>query len=93
MMDFFGTRKFYRRHGERINEFGTRFDEGLNTLKDDGVDIRGLEPILGWFFLYMARLTPERRERVRPRPRQAGGGASASASTCLNAFPPRHAPP
>ena len=64
MMDFFGTRKFYRRHGERINEFGTRFDEGLNTLKDDGVDVKSLDPILGWFFLYMARLTPERRERA-----------------------------
>ena len=61
MMDFFGTRKIHRL--ECINEFSIRFDEGVNNLKDDGIDINALMPILGWFFLQVTMLTIERRER------------------------------
>ena len=64
MQEFFSTRKFYRIFGERVTEFSVRFDEGINALKDDGIDTSALEPVLGWFFLNMVRLTPERKERI-----------------------------
>ena len=47
MMEFFGLRRYYRRTGERMTEYSTRFDEGVNQLRDDGIDITALEPNLG----------------------------------------------
>ena len=50
-----------------MTEYSTRFDEGVNQLRDDGVDVAALEPILGWFFLQMAglRVTRVQMEEVQ----------------------------
>ena len=64
MSDFFGSRKYYRRAGERVAEYTTRFDEGVSQMRDDGINVDALEPILGWFYLQMVGLTSERRERA-----------------------------
>lgn len=42
-------------------EHSTRFDEGLSQLRDDGIAIKALEPLLRWFYLRMFARTPERR--------------------------------
>ena len=90
MMDFFGTRKIHRRAGERISEYSIRFDEGVNNLKDDGIDIDALMPILGWFFLQMATLTVERRERATAALPEGGFTLDAVRRVCIRLFQDIH---
>lgn len=60
----FGSKRFWRRAGERIAEYCTKFDESVNQLRDDGIAFEALEPILGWFHLQMMALIAEQRERA-----------------------------
>ena len=47
-----------------FTEYNALFEEGLEKMRTEGVDIRPLEPTLGWFYLQHGALTPERKERV-----------------------------
>ena len=47
-----------------MTEFTAIFEEGLERLRSEGVDVCALEPTLRWFFLQHANLTSERKERV-----------------------------
>lgn len=64
MKEFFATRRYWRRTGERISDYLVRFDEGVNQLVEDGVDLTGVPDLLGFFFFYMLNLSPERQERL-----------------------------
>ena len=64
MTAFFKGNKYYRKPGMRMTEFVSLFEEGLERLRVESVDVKALEPTLGWFFLQHACLTPERRERA-----------------------------
>ena len=64
MTSFFKGNRYYRRAGMRMTEFVALFEEGLERLRTEGVDVTALEPTLGWFFLQHAMLTPERKERA-----------------------------
>ena len=61
MYEFFGTRSYHRKVGERMTEHSTRFDEGVNLLKDDGIHVNSLDTILGWFCLHMVRPPPKEK--------------------------------
>ena len=61
---FFKSSRYTRRLGMRFTEYNTLFEEGLEKMRTEGVDIRPLEPTLGWFYLQHGALTPERKERV-----------------------------
>lgn len=58
------SRRYWRKNGERMTEYSVRFDEGLQKLGDDGVLVSALNPMLGWWFVHMAGLTGDRKERV-----------------------------
>ena len=62
--EFFGTPKYQRRRGERVTDWLTRFEEGLTKLREDDIDLLELEDVAGWFLLFRAGLTPERKERI-----------------------------
>ena len=64
LAEFFSSTKYHRRSGERINEWMLRFEEGLDRLKEDGIDlVQNLEDIAGWMMVMRAGLSSERRER------------------------------
>ena len=52
-------------------------------MKGDGIAADALEPVLGWFFLSMARLTTERRERVVATLMQDGFDPQEARKVCL----------
>lgn len=60
MSEVFGSRRFWRRAGERVAEHTARIDEGMKQLHDDGIAAEAIKPILGWCYLQMLVLTPER---------------------------------
>ena len=62
--EFFATNHYTRRPGESITDWCTRFEEGLSKLKEDDIDLESLPDVAGWQFLYKARLSEERRERI-----------------------------
>ena len=62
MHEFFATRKWFRRSGQRFTDFNTFFDEAITKLTE--VEVVLTDDILGFFYLRAAGLTPERRERV-----------------------------
>jgi len=64
MTSFFKGNRYYRRAGMHMTEFVALFEEGLERLRTEGVDVSALEPTLGCFFLQHAMLTPERKERA-----------------------------
>ena len=54
-----------RKHNGKARETHPREMEILlRAAKTEGVDVKALEPTLGWFFLQHAMLTPERKERA-----------------------------
>ena len=62
--EFFQTRKFHRKLGERISDWSVRFEEALARLEEVDVKLVDIPDVCGWFYLSRAGLTPERRERV-----------------------------
>jgi len=62
--EFLATRRFWRLRQEPISSWLSRCDLGVSELHDQGVDLRGIPDILGWYLLPMANLDSERRERV-----------------------------
>ena len=64
LTDFIAGTRYHRRRGERMSEWLVRYDEGLSTLADQGVDMSAMGDLAGWFLLMRAGLTAERRERV-----------------------------
>lgn len=47
-----------------MTEYSVRFDEGLQKLADDDVPMPALNPLLNWWFLHMAGLNGDRKDRV-----------------------------
>ena len=64
LYEFFGTPKYARRRAERITDWLTRFEEGISRLIEDEVDLTKIEDVAGWFLLFRAGLTVDRKERV-----------------------------
>ena len=54
-----------RRQGERIAEWISRWEEGAERLRNDGVDLTGIPDLLGWYFLDHAHLSEDRVELIR----------------------------
>ena len=44
MSEFFRGQRYHRAAAERVSDWLTRFDEGLNRLREDGVDITKVRP-------------------------------------------------
>ena len=64
LSEFFGSRRYYRRQGQRMTDYVTTFDEGVTQMASDGINVEALKDVLGWFFLQYSGLSAERRERV-----------------------------
>ena len=64
LSEFFRSKRYHRANTERVSDWLTRFEEGLNRLRDDGVDITKVGDLVGWYMLDMCSLSAERRERV-----------------------------
>ena len=64
LSEFFRSKRYHRASTERVSDWLTRFEEGLNRLRDDGVDITKVGDLVGWYMLDMCSLSAERRERV-----------------------------
>ena len=62
---FFKEDRYRRRQGERLAEWVSRWDEGLDKLRTDGVDFAATGPLCGWWFLQHAALSEDRIEMVR----------------------------
>ena len=62
---FFREEKYKRRSGERIAEWISRWDDGLDKLGQDGVDFAATGDLAGWFFLQHSGLSEDRIEMVR----------------------------
>ena len=86
---FKGSR-YHRRHGQRMTELIAIFEEGLERLRQEGVDVVPLEPTLGWFFIQHAALTPERRERVLTAIGKADYTLAEAKAVCLRLFAEIH---
>lgn len=90
MSECFGSKRLWRRSGEHVPERKKRFDEGANQLRDDGIAVEGLEPILGLFCLQMLALTPERCERAVAAPTQNGPVLLEVRRVCTHRFADLH---
>ena len=64
MSEFFRGQRYHRAAAERVSDWLTRFDEGLNRLRKDGVDITKVGDLVGWCMMDMCNLSAERRESV-----------------------------
>ena len=64
MSEFFRSKRYHRAATERVSDWLTRFEEGLNRLRDDGVDLTKVGDLVGWYMLDMCSLSAERCERV-----------------------------
>ena len=64
MKEFFKDEKYRRRQGERIAEWISRWEEGVERLSQDGIDFLGTDDLAGWFFLEQAALGEEWLELV-----------------------------
>lgn len=64
MLEFFASRRYWRKHGGRMTEYSVHFHEWLQKLADDDVPVTALNPVLGWWFLLMAGLNNDGKERV-----------------------------
>ena len=62
--EFFQTRRYHRKLGERISDWSVRFEEALQRLSEVEVKLETIPDVCGWFYLSRAGLSPERRERV-----------------------------
>lgn len=60
----FSSNQLYRRKGERITDWLTRFDEAEDQLKENGIDLEAITEIKGYFLFTRAGLNEERRERL-----------------------------
>ena len=47
MNEFFRGTQYIRRGGERVSDWLTRFDEGIDHLREDGVDISKVADLVG----------------------------------------------
>ena len=66
MRSFFSQHERRRRIGERIPAWIVRWEEGLEKLRRDQIDIDALGDLAGWWFLEVdANLTEERIEMVK----------------------------
>ena len=61
---FFVSNKLQSKRGERINDFITRFGEGIKTLQDNDINLLTIDDVPGWMLMRKASLTQERRERL-----------------------------
>ena len=90
LSEFFSSRKYYRRQGQRMTDFVTTFDEGVTQMAADGINVEALKDVLGWFFLQYSGLTSERRERVLGALGDAGFEVEAVRRKCVALFPELH---
>ena len=89
LSEFFSSRKYYRRQGQRMTDFVTTFDKGVTQMAADDINMKD---VLGWFFLQCSGLTPERRERVLGALGDAGFEIEAVKRKCIALlFPELHA--
>ena len=56
---FFQTKKYWRKAGMRMTDYVSVFDQGVDRMAQEGVDVQALRSVLGWLFLQMAGLTPD----------------------------------
>ena len=56
--------QLYRRRGERITDWLTRFDEAEDQLHETGIEMADISEIKGYFLFTRAGLNEERRERL-----------------------------
>ena len=61
---FFESTQHRRRRAERMADWLVRFEAGLQLLRENVMDLNALGDVVGWFLLWKAGLTAERRERV-----------------------------
>lgn len=64
MAEFFAKRFYWRRSGERVSDYITRFDAALQNMRESGFDDEASPDLAGWWFMHMLGLTEERQERV-----------------------------
>ena len=66
MKSFFSDHAYRRKHGERMASWVTRWEEGLDKLRKDEINVDSLGDLSGWWFLEMdANLSEERIEMVK----------------------------
>ena len=87
---FFKTQRYHRRSGCRMSEYVSVFDEGVTRLQNEGVEVSALGPVLGWFFMEMAGLNHERRERCAAALRDENYELNDVKRTCVRLFPEIH---
>ena len=68
MKDFFRHQKYKRVPGERIAAWITRWEEGLERLRRDALDIDALGDFLGWWMLEVDASLDERPHRTGEDP-------------------------
>jgi len=64
MAEFFAKKSYWRRTGERISDYITRFDSALQDMREAGFDAEASPDLAGWWFVHMLGLTEERCERI-----------------------------
>ena len=57
LSEFFRSKRYHRANTERVSDWLTRFEEGLNRLRDDGVDITKVGDLVGWYTVSYTHLT------------------------------------
>ena len=66
MKSFFSLREYRRKQGERMASWVTRWEDGLEKLRRDDIDVDALGDLGGWWFLEEdANLSEERIEMVK----------------------------
>ena len=61
---FFASNKLQRKRREPITDYITRFEEGINTLQGNEMNLLTIDDVPGWMLMRKASLTQERRERL-----------------------------
>ena len=65
LREFLKEDKYKRRPAERMAEWLPRWHEGVERLREDGVDLAGLDTLAGWCLMEHANISEHRLEMVR----------------------------